>query len=160
MLIRAKSKYLDLKNNFTFRHLYSVIGFVIVLCLIAVIIFAWIRDWLISLTFIACAFVGYVIFTQSAKEFNVEIQEDCLVIDQLEYKFTDLVSWAVIDLGDTLEVVVRSKNYGSPFMYFYILDNTAQTSQFIKMMRSNLPYDAEMPKNNYIHRLLRVLNLK
>jgi hypothetical protein len=160
MQIKARTKYLDLKENFSLRQLYAVIGFVAFLSIIAVILFAWIQDWLISLTFLLSAFVGFILFSQSAKPIEVEILEDSLRIDDYQLPFNEIVSWAAVDLGETIEIVLLTKSYTTPYLYFYIPDNDKETFEFVKIMRSVLFYDQVMPNQNYIHRFLRFVGLK
>lgn len=161
MKVKAKSRYRDLKESYSLGYLYAIIGYVIVLCLFAVIIFAmWRNLIIISITLIVCAIAGLIMFSQSSKDFVVEMTDGGLVIDNQLVNEEDIISWAVVDLGDMLEIVLRVSNYGSPFMYFYLQDNTKETFDFIAYLRRDYNYDDQMPKSNPIHRILRIVKLK
>lgn len=160
MKITARTRYVDFKNNFSLRQLYAVIGYVLILSIVSVLFFAFVRDWLLSITLLAAAIAGYFIFTQSAHDFEVETMDLGIRIGEFELPYVDIESWALIDLGDTIEVVLKSKRISQPFIYFYLSDKDSSTPLFIKDLQQLVPYDEEMPGTNPVHRVMRYFGLR
>ena len=88
------------------------------------------------------------------------MDEDSIKIDDFDIKWNDCIEWAVVDLHDAMEFVIRTNKFNHQFYYFYLDQDQLQTKQLIAILSSYLPYNESTPGLNPAHTLLRNMGLK
>jgi hypothetical protein len=152
--LKARSRFLDLKGSIK---LYYVLAVGIFFAILSFVVYT---DIIVTITMIVCTIVSYYLLSTPPKEIEIVLDEDMIKIDDYEIKWEDCVEWAVVDLHDSMEFVIRTTKFNHQFYYFYLDEGTLQTKQLIAILSAYLPYSESTPGLNPIHKLLRNWGLK
>lgn len=152
--IPGTSRFLDLTGSI---RLYYVLAAGIFFSILTFILY---KDFFITITMAACTFVVYYLLSRPPKQIQVIVGEDNLIIDETVVPWDACLAWAVVDLGDTLEFVIRTTNMSHQFYYFYVDEARPEVKRLILLLNEFMPYDETIPAQNPLHSTLRMWGLK
>jgi hypothetical protein len=73
---------------------------------------------------------------------------------------TKIESWALVELGQTVEIIINKGGYGPNIDYYYVLPEELKSSEFADALNEYIPYDPELVNINRFHFLLRRAGLR
>lgn len=154
MNIEARSKWKSNKNNV---RLYYILAFGFFVFIISFALTN--RNILLSLSMALSFFAGFIILRQEPYKLSVNLDSIGLHVDDDTTQWNNVLSWSMIDMGDTIEFVINTTNFTQPYFYFYIPDSSPALPQLIQDMAQFAPYNEDMPSRDIVHKTLRFLEL-
>ncbi len=150
----AYSRFLNLKGSI---RLYYVVAFGVFLALLAFLLY---RDFMVTLTIIVCSVAGYFLLSIPPTEINIVVDEDAIYIDDKKISWDESIEWAVVNLHDVVEFVIRTDKINHQFYYFYVDSEEEDLKALISFLGNTLPYNESTPGLNPLHIVLRNVGLK
>jgi hypothetical protein len=151
--ITALSKYKDLNGS---PRLYYVLG---VSSFLSIVSFLFYKNFFITVVLLASGVVSYIVLSRKPKPILIEMDEAALYFDGAKTKWDSCIGWAMVDLGDTTEIIVQTTDVSQQFLYFYFKENQPGIKEFILYITNNIPYLPKIQEKNVVHRFLRTLDL-
>ena len=152
--ITASSRFVNLRNSFK---IYYVMALGV---LISVLIFVAYRDVLGMLTMLTCTGALYFILWQKPAPVEITISEEKMTIGEEKINWAKCIGWAMLELGEKLEFVIHTSQFGQNFHYFYLEKDEVGLRDLIINLNQFVPYDEEIPSRDWLHKLFRRFGLK
>lgn len=119
------------------------------------------RDILAALTIFVCTIILYILLSKEQKEINVRLNYDGIHIDTQFIAWQNCIYWAIVDLDEIAEIVIKTNQLKQSFYYFYLSSDQQELLESVILELSQyLPYQENIVQENKVHNLLRNLGLK
>jgi hypothetical protein len=171
LTVQAFNKRPDLNHRKILIYFGCIIGFSAVFYLLfnllynnwnilTVLLNLVVNDLLVVLpVLIFCGIIFFILYTP-AEKIQLELNNEELCVGAIKYKLSQLIRWAMVDLGDYYEIIINNQNNISPFIYIYISRDSDQFKQFLMEIGQLLPYDDSIIGTDHLHGFLRNLDIK
>jgi|GEM_PF-4064299 len=158
MIIQAKNKYKNLKGNWKFYCIFTI------LLIIGITNFIINKDVssissIMSVFFCIIVVAGFFVMLAPPKIVTITIEEDFLEIDKSLFEIRECIYWSMIDLGEYFEFIIKIDDNQAPYYYFYVQKNNSKLVDFIFEISELIPYDEKISTENFYHSVVRFLNL-
>lgn len=171
MIVKVNTKRLDFKNDLSNKkRLFFLIGLSIFLVTLAFFLTFYMRAGANSNPIFSAFGSAFTILISSliiifwiawpGKTLDLSIEDDVLHFDGLNLDIKNIVSWALLDHGEILEIILNKGGLGSELIYFYAPKEELQNSGILDEFYEKIPYDQNLTEINKIHSILRQLNLR
>ncbi len=148
------SKFIDLSKSFKG---FYIIGLGAFLSVLAFLVYT---NIIVTITLVACTIVSFVVLTRPQKQILLKVDNQNITLENDIIPLQSVISWAIVDLGDTLEFVIQTTSLIQDFHYFYINENEAVVANIIEVFSNYFPYDENITRLNKSHNFLRNWGLK
>lgn len=171
MIAKVNTKRIDFKNDLmSKRRLFALIGISTVLVLLSFWLTYIMRApdsqnpvlsaLTSSLTILLACLVVIFWVAWPGKKMDLKLENDILTYDYTGIPLEKVVSWALIDHGDNLEIILNKGGVGPEMAYFYAPQTELQNSGILDEFYKKVPYDQSLTEVNKIHSVLRKLGLR
>lgn len=118
------------------------------------------NDSLILLSIIICTvIIFYNLYTPPLKQL-VRLTEYNLFVGKWKYEYTSITAFSLIDLGDYFEISIKTNDFRTPFVYFYVQQTNPNFNRFISLLSELIPYQDSLEEQDMFHKFLRTMGLK
>jgi hypothetical protein len=148
------SKFIDLSKSFKG---FYIIGLGTFLSILAFLVYT---NIIVTITLISCTLVSFIVLTRPQRQIQLQINPNNIILGNDTIPLQSVISWAIVDLGDTLEFVIQTTDLIQDFHYFYIDENEPVVVKIIEAFSNYFPYQEEITKLNKSHNFLRNWGLK
>ena len=153
MEFSARSRFLDISKSVK---LYYLIAAGIIFCIIS---FTLYRNLLVTITMIISTILAYIILSRPPQNIKIRILEEGIDIDGSFIEWQNCYGFAVVDLGQDLEFIIRTSYLVKQFQYFYLEEDSKIAKDTMFIFNEAMEYDEEIPKHNQAHAFLRNFGL-
>jgi hypothetical protein len=121
----------------------------------------WINDLILLVSVSICSVIIFTNLYTKPKEIEIFVLDDGFAIGNWTYKTTDILAYSIIDLGTYFEFILKTRDFRTPFVYFYlpaIQNNDAKKLMLIMSQLYN--YQSEIEDLDRFHVFFRKIGLK
>jgi hypothetical protein len=151
--INAVSKYLNLGETVK---IYYVLAIGVFLSILSVVIY---RNALISLTLFLSAIAAFIILRKPPRKIVISLSPDQIIVDTDSILIQEIMSWAMVELEEAVEIVLFAKPSSPEFIYFYMQPDQPGFAKFIQLMSQTIPYNETLPVQDKFHTYMRLVGL-
>ncbi len=94
------------------------------------------------------------------KKAMLDVTAERIVFADTVIAIEKIASWALVELSDTVEIIINKGGYGPNLEYFYVDSAELKNSGVIDELNELIPYDEDLVNINKFHFWLRRLGLR
>jgi hypothetical protein len=113
-----------------------------------------------GLLFITLAAVAFWKINETAKEVNLTLDEDHMLIGSTKINYNEVYGFDIVDLTDYLEILIVTTKLTNQFEYIYIPSNSPDAAEITKLLLDNIQYVEHLNDRDLTHKLLRRVHIK
>lgn len=156
--IEVKDKFFDILDDKAGKiraGVVSVVGLVL-----TVLTYFLYNNLMATFTVGFACFIVIFFIISPPKKFKIRIDDDKLFIDKKMFRYENFDSWAVIDFGDTTELVMQKAGAKPTFYHFYIDEEENDVKALVVKLTQVLPYNSETGFGDTFHLVFRFFGLQ
>lgn len=157
--ITVKDKYLDILSTKSGKKKFA---FLVILALAITVLsyFLYYNVLTVVTVGLACMVFVYAIMTPPRK-IKLKIDEDKFEFEGKQTDLSKLDSWAIIDLGEVNEIIIKKSGIRPEFISFYMSnEEEPQIKDLVAQLTKTLPYNPQTGRIGIGHVIYRTLGIK
>lgn len=118
------------------------------------------NDILILVSIMVCIVIIFYNLYMPAKNIVTQINDYGVQVGEWKYDYQSIKAFSIVDLGRYFEIILKTSDIRTPFVYFYVDENNPNLPELINVMAELIPYQETLEEIDKFHIFLRNFGLK